>query len=245
MPGVYLENLTWKEAEACLTEDAVVVIPLGAALKEHGLHLKLNNDKLIAEYLGGRVAETLDVIILPTLIYSYYPAFVEYPGSVNLSEETSAATVVEIVRSLAAFGPRRFYVINTGVSTAVPLGKAKAVLEKEGLSFRFTDFRKAAEEAAYGLTEQEGGGHADEVETSLMLAIAPDTVTMDVARPDYTKGGSGPLTRLKSQAEAGKGVYSATGAWGNPALASRKKGITIAERLTEYVIRDLRSGFDQ
>ena len=48
--AVLLENLTWDEAERVLTPDAVVVIPLGAECKEHGRHLPLNNDFLMAEY---------------------------------------------------------------------------------------------------------------------------------------------------------------------------------------------------
>jgi len=47
--GVLLEDLTWVEAEKILNPNTVVVIPLGAAAKEHGPHLKLKNDWLIAE----------------------------------------------------------------------------------------------------------------------------------------------------------------------------------------------------
>src|SRR5215470_9296505 len=79
--GVLLEDLTWVEAEKILTDKAVVVIPLGAAAKEHGPHLKLKNDFIIAEYLKKRVLERADVIVAPTLNYNFYPAFVEYPGS--------------------------------------------------------------------------------------------------------------------------------------------------------------------
>ena len=49
--GILLEDLTWVEAEKVLTEKTIVVIPLGAAAKEHGPHLKLKNDWLIAEHL--------------------------------------------------------------------------------------------------------------------------------------------------------------------------------------------------
>ncbi len=53
--GLLLEDLTWVEAEKVLTPEMVVVIPLGAAAKEHGPHLKLKNDFLIAEYLKRQV----------------------------------------------------------------------------------------------------------------------------------------------------------------------------------------------
>lgn len=50
--GVLLENLTWQEAEKALKPATIVVIPLGAAAKEHGPHLKLKNDWTMAEYPG-------------------------------------------------------------------------------------------------------------------------------------------------------------------------------------------------
>src|SRR4029453_12670525 len=110
--GVVLEDLTWLEAEKILTKDTVVVIPLGAAAKEHGPHLKLKNDWLIAEFLKQRVLERSNVAIAPTVNYHFYPAFLEYPGSTSLRLETARDLVADICRGLARFGPRRFYIIN-------------------------------------------------------------------------------------------------------------------------------------
>ena len=101
--GVLLETLTWTAAEQRLTKDTVVVIPLGAAAKEHGPHLQLNNDWLMAEYLKNRVLAAADVVIAPTINYSFYPAFVEYPGSTTVSLETARDTVLDICRTLAAY----------------------------------------------------------------------------------------------------------------------------------------------
>src|SRR5215212_2999292 len=122
--GILLEDLTWLEAEKKLTPDTVVVIPLGAAAKEHGPHLKLKNDFLIAEYLKRRVLAGSDVVIAPTLNYGFYPAFLEYPGSTSLRLETSRDTIVDICRTLARFGPKRFYILNTGISTLRALAPA-------------------------------------------------------------------------------------------------------------------------
>ena len=65
--GILLENLSWVEAERILTPNSVVVIPLGAAAKEHGPHLKLKNDFVIAEYLKRRVLQQSEVIVAPTI----------------------------------------------------------------------------------------------------------------------------------------------------------------------------------
>ena len=55
------------------------MIPLGAASKEHGPHLKLRNDLTLADYLTGRVADSTPLVVAPTLPYHFYPAFLEYP----------------------------------------------------------------------------------------------------------------------------------------------------------------------
>ncbi|MCK4582180.1 creatininase family protein, partial [Candidatus Bathyarchaeota archaeon] len=99
--SVRLEHLTWVEAEKAFNRCEVVVIPLGARTKEHGLHLPLNNDWVMAEYLTERVAAEVPVIIMPTLQYGYYPSFTEYPGSVTLELETFRDVVVEICLSLS------------------------------------------------------------------------------------------------------------------------------------------------
>ena len=115
--GVLLENLTWQEAEKALKPETVVVIPLGAAAKEHGPHLKLKNDWTMAEYYKRRVLKAADVVIAPTVNYHFIPSFLEYPGSTSLRLETARDLIIDICRSLARYGPRRFYVINTGIPT--------------------------------------------------------------------------------------------------------------------------------
>ena len=105
-PGVALADLTWVEAEPVLAAGPLVVLPLGAGSKEHGPHLRLDNDRRTVEFLAERLRERLPVVVAPTITYHHYPAFVEYPGSVTLRLETARDLVVDICRSLAAFGPR-------------------------------------------------------------------------------------------------------------------------------------------
>src|SRR4051794_32266393 len=98
--SVELANVTWIEAASALTADAVVLIALGAAAKEHGPHLKLDNDFRMAEYLKRRVMAQTPVVVAPTLSYHFYPAFRDYPGSTHLRFETARDLVVDVVQSL-------------------------------------------------------------------------------------------------------------------------------------------------
>lgn len=233
--GVLLWNLTWYEAKDVLTPDTVVVIPLGAASKEHGPHLRLNNDWQLAEYYKERVHQAADVVIAPTVGFHYYPAFVEYPGSTSLSEETSRQMIVEICRGLARFGPKRFYVLNTGVSTVGPLRASAELLAAEGIAMTFTDILEIAAPVEEKIGEQPGGTHADEIETSMMLYIAPDSVDMSQAVRDWapkTKKGFSPTPD-------GPGHYSKTGIWGDPTLATREKGERVVEAMVAGMLSDI------
>lgn len=233
--GVLLEDLTWIEAEKILTQDTVIVIPLGAAAKEHGPHLKLKNDWLIAEYLKKRVLEQANVVVAPTITYHFYPAFLEYPGSTSLRLETARDLIVDVVKSLARYGPRRFYILNTGVSTLRALQPAAESLAKEGLILRYTDLLKITGPVEKAIGKQEGGTHADEIETSMMLYMAPSTVDMKKAAKDYHPSTERGLTRNPN----GRGVYSATGIYGDATLATKAKGEQITKALVMGILKDI------
>lgn len=235
MPGVYLRDLTWLEASRILGPETVVVLPIGAAAKEHGPHLRLDNDERLADGYARLVCEVEDVVIAPTLTYHFYPAFTEYPGSTTLRLETARDLTVDVVRSLAKHGPRRFYALNTGVSTLRALEPAAAELAKEGIVLHYTDLLAVLGPLERTIAEQEGGTHADEIETSIMLVLAPDRVDMTKAVKDYHPGGKGGLTRDPK----GAGTYSPTGTWGDPTLASREKGRKLVQALVTAVVREI------
>jgi creatinine amidohydrolase len=233
-PGVRLEDLTWKEAEAVLTPDAVVVLPIGAQAKEHGPHLRLRNDFTIAEYLTRRVLDRSNVVVAPTVNYHFYPAFVDYPGSTTLRLETARDLLVDICRSLARFGPRRFYALNTGVSTVRALTPAVELLAADGILLRFTNISTIVEDVEKRLQQQEGGTHADELETSMMLYIDPASVDMTKAVKDYHPGVS-PLSRVPDATR----TYSASGTFGDATLATREKGRQIVEAMVERLVQEI------
>ena len=234
--GSELEFMTWPEAESLFKKNPVVVIPIGAQAKEHGPHLPLNNDWMMARYLTDRILEKYPVVALPIVPYGYFPAFTEYPGSTSISAQTFRDTIVGICESLAGQGIKKFYGLNTGISTLKPLLEAQEILRKKGLKFEFTDFSKAIGPVESSLASQKRGTHADEIETSMMLFMTPQIVHMERAvRDDNDEIDSknpGPLTRNR---EARLGVFSPSGSWGDPTLATREKGEKVTKALIENI----------
>jgi creatinine amidohydrolase len=225
MQGVLVEQLAGPEWSEALREYSVAVLPMGAASKEHGLHLPNNTDFLEAEALKAVVVERLPVLMLPTFGFGYYPAFDEWPGSLQLSPRTYRTVIGDIVDALAAARLRKLVLLDTGLST-------RPVLE---LVARDTWRRHRMLVAhAVGLGERveadlfpdDGGTHANDPETSFMLAIAPETVDMSRAVRETR-----PSTVFSSRAaEAppafiqGGRMRSASGVFGDPTLATVEKG---------------------
>ena len=235
--SVILEGLTWIEAEKALKNIDVVLFALGARCKEHGPHLPLNNDFIMAEYLKNRVIQEIPVAVLPTLQYGYYPAFLEYPGSISLRAETFKNMILDICLSMKGYGIQKFYVLNTGVSTLRPLETASEELKNNGIILKYLNILKVDKKLPADLLEQDGGTHADEGETSMMMYIAPKIVKFSKAVKDYDPR---PNRRGLTRDPEGKGHYSPTGIWGDPTLASKNKGKIIVETTVKEIVTQIK-----
>lgn len=187
----------------------------------------------MVEYFKNVLLEQIDdLVFAPTVNYNYYPAFVEYPGSTSLRFEVARDFTVDICTSLAQFGPRKFYALNNGVSTLSPLEKAAEILAAQDILLRYSVLDKFLENI---LPEPVEGGHADEVETSIMLFAVPEVVDMTKVVRDFTPG-PGRLTRNPDSKE---GVYSPSGIWGDPTRATRQKGKVFVAAIIEGLRREI------
>ena len=240
-PGRFIEDLTWPEVAEAFKADVPVLIPIGGAAKEHGHHLPMKTDWLLARALAEGIAAQLPVLIAPIIPFGYYPVFQTYPGSQHLSADTFVRLLTELLDRLLDQGARRLAILNTGVSTEGPVGLAtRGVLERRGVRVGVADIRRLGH-AADHLLQQDTGSHADERETSIMLAIAPELVRMELAKRDYGKESAPavfvtPTTMQSIDTQAAD--YSETGAFGDPTLASADKG----RAFLDAMIRELVDG---
>ncbi|MDP2331501.1 MAG: creatininase family protein [Reyranella sp.] len=208
--GAWLEDLTWQEARARFDAGAVVVVPVGAAAKAHGPHLPLKTDALTARALAQQLIERLPVVAAPVVGFGFYPAFTAFAGSQHLGADTFRALVRELVGNLRGHGVRRIAILNTGVSTEQPLDEvAQELGEVVVLHMRLLGVK------ADSLFDNLDGGHADERETSVMLALEPRSVRMDRLAPE--------------------GDFKTTAATGDASRASAFKG----ERLLAARVDDM------
>ena len=92
------------QVEAALANHAIAVLPIGATCKEHGKHMPMATDYLQAEWLISQIINQVNIVVWPTLGYGYYPAFVDYPGSCSLEENTFEKVVLEIIQGIIKSG---------------------------------------------------------------------------------------------------------------------------------------------
>ena len=176
-----VERLSWNDVRLRIGNGAAAILPIGAAAKQHGFHLPMNTDRIQAEWLAARIADRIDALVWPGVVYGYYPAFAEYAGSAGLSAPVFEAMIEELARAIAGFGCRALFVLDTGISTIAPVDRALARLDAGNVLHLKIHQGPRYRRAAAELAEQSHGSHADELETSLMLALAPDLVDMSRA----------------------------------------------------------------
>jgi len=240
----WIENLTWPEVAAKI-ESSTVLIPIGARAKEHGPHLPMQTDYLVARALCEGVAKSLPVLIAPVVDFGYYPAFVEYPGSQHLRPETFQAVLHDIIDGLIRHKAKNIVIVNTGVSTEGPVTVVvRETLEHKNVRIPVAHIR-ALGNATRGMMTQKLGGHADEMEASLILAIAPDLAHIDRAVEDYGNALNEPKTvfyiptifrgNAKSTPD-----YSVSGARGDPRGATLEKGRATLDAMVADLVDGLR-----
>jgi creatinine amidohydrolase len=233
----FIERLSWDEVSSRIGNGAAAILPIGAGAKQHGFHLPMNTDRIQAEWLAARIAGRIDALIWPTVAYGYYPAFVEYAGSSSLSAPVFEAMIQEIATGIIGFGCRALFVLDTGISTLAPVERALARLAFGDVLHLKIHEGPRYRSAAVELAEQDHGSHADELETSLMLALAPDLVNMSRAEasPALKTETPGRLTPLDTSSPN----YSRSGSYGDPTLATRAKGEILLAAMVDDLIEQV------
>ena len=227
----FVEHLPWDEAARRIAHGTAAILPIGAAAKQHGLHLPLDTDRIQAERLSSELAGRIDALVWPALTYGHYPAFVEYAGTISLSAATFEAVVAEIAAGILGHGCRALFVLDTGISTRTPVERALGRLDAGHVLHLKVHEGPRYRRAAAELARQGHGSHADELETSLMLALAPELVEMSRAEasPMIAKPMPGRLTP-KDKASPN---YSRSGSFGDPTRATLEKGEALLTAMRE------------
>ena len=221
--------------EICALDPDTAVIPVGS-LEQHGPHLPIMTDWAIATELGKRVAERMNAFLLPAFPISTCREHMGKKGSVWMEATTFYQMMYDIVMSLKTQGFKRvaFVITHGGIFVMGPLVRDLNARFNPDLMVAFVTPDTSN---LKGITETRGL-HADESETSQILAIAPETVHMDRA-VDFDPEVPRPYLNYGSIFRA-----SPTGVWGYPTKATAEKGELILQRSTENAVDELNRAFE-
>jgi creatinine amidohydrolase/Fe(II)-dependent formamide hydrolase-like protein len=197
---IHLGECTYRQVARLARDPRVVVLlPLGA-VEQHGPHLPLLVDWLGAEELARHIAPHLAragyrVLLAPALPYGASPLAENWPGTVSLSPTTLRRVIVEVVRSLARHGFRRFVLTNYQADPAQLRAMAEArrtLSRRRDLIVLFAGFSPDAPARSPMVNRRvrrlmrsphpDMEWHSGELETALVLARRPALVRRAVAR---------------------------------------------------------------
>jgi creatinine amidohydrolase len=243
MAAVELDKLSWPEVEAELHRGRDTVVVAFGATEQHARHLPLATDALLGDHLARLVADRLDAFVAPTVRVGCSAHHLDFPGTLSLEEETFHAVVADLVRSLARAGFRRLVLLPTHGGNFAPLAAALEELgELPGTRVvALTDLGVLLEiartgEREHGVALGDGGLHAGEWETSMLLYIHPELVHMERAEAGYTGDLQQGIGRMF---ESGVKALSENGAIGDPREASVEHGERYLEVALELVLEQI------
>lgn len=237
--------MSWTALEERLTQGPLdVVIPLGA-LEQHGPHLPLDTDALIAEAVADRAARRAgECMVTPCIPVGASSHHLAFPGTASLSDTTLRNVLMEVVQTLLSHGFRGAYLVtghagNVG-AMAEAIGELDAADRSRAVSFDDWPAQREAihlvAEDQLGLDREQVGTHGGHFETSIMLAIAPDRVDMASAVAGYIGPAAPAGAKLRSE---GMAALSPVGIIGDPRGSTADAGERYLDALVNLVVEGI------
>lgn len=235
-------RLAWPQMHNLLQQQPAAILPIGAT-EQHGPQLGCGMDYVLADRLCLAVAEQVQVAVLPTMPFGCSVGHSRrWPGTIALSPKTLIDVIFDMGRWAYYSGVRRLFIVNTHVTNAAPLRCALEMLRSEFDDLMVAIFNSAtiSERVREAHFSDGDDWHANDAETSLMMAVAQDmVVTSELATaddPDRTEGlvFAHPVNRTSSN-----------GVTGAPSLATESKGAQLFQWMVEDLSDLIRRGLKE
>jgi creatinine amidohydrolase len=240
----YWQSLATTDFASVDAERTIAVLPV-AAVEQHGPHLPLSTDAIINDGIINATLERLPrssaVLVLPAQSVGTSAEHADFPGTLSIDAETLLRVWLEIGASVARAGVRKLVIFNThgGQRALVDLAALRLRVDHDLFVVRANYFSFGAPEGVFSAAEWQHGLHGGEVETSLMLHLAPDRVRRNAL--ENFAGLGAELARENELLGAEKPIgfgwkaqdLNPAGVCGNAAAADAKRGARYLEHLAE------------
>lgn len=177
-------KMTVKTVGEYLKKKKSIIIPVGV-IEQHGCHLPLNTDALIAKNLSRLIGEKTETLVAPVMYQSFSGG--ACPGTINISPATMSLVMSDMLVSLVSQGFKNFYIIlcHGGSENDRALDNALKLLLRTNPAFSdvmivlMPPWKLDPEKIGYSKGFAEGDWHAGWMETSIVMALEPELVRMD------------------------------------------------------------------
>jgi creatinine amidohydrolase len=242
------DEMSFVQVEALDRDQTILLLPLGS-VEQHGHHMPLGTDTILAEAVALTAAERLSgrAVVLPPPWYGLSDHHMRFAGTITLSVQTMLALVEDIAVSVVAHGFRRLLVVNghggnNGIIDVLAGQLGRRFYGKARVAC-VTYFQLAREAIAALRRSRPGGmGHAGEFETSMMLHLRPALVALEKAAVTYPDTGSEYLTtdllgNSRARTFQDFADLSPSGTLGDPSLAERQLGAEFHQVVVAELVR--------
>ena len=175
---MYLAKMTTAQAKEAFEKDPIIVIPVGST-EQHGTQGALGTDFMVPSYLADHVEDVDNVIVAPTVPYGVCPYHLSFEGSINIGYEGLYMVLHGIMDSLMQHGAKRFVILNGHGGNTPSIDRAALEVYHKGGVCASVDWWSLVAQ----LDKKFEGGHGDVLETSAMMAIAPESVHLELSKP--------------------------------------------------------------
>ena len=222
-----LKEIVPAEAAAAIATDPRLIVPVGTC-EQHGPHLPLGCDTSIVEHLADDLSSEYGVLRAPTVEYGVNVDTERgFAGNASVRKKTLHRMLNDLLSSWEATGVREFILLTAHGHD--PHQEALATVITAEARVRVVDiFAVRLDDLLEGQTE---AMHGDEVDTSIMLHLAPELVRMDLAQ-DYMMSREALRRYRRGWMKVPKG---SPGSIGRPTLASAEKGRALYERIRSRI----------
>jgi creatinine amidohydrolase len=226
-----LEYITMAEFKKHLKETKTIIFPFGT-VEEHGDHLPLNTDTLIIYEILKRVIKKKNVFLAPPVYYGVCTSTSQHPGTIGLTPGTLRRITYDIVRDAYNKGLRNIFLVTGhggGLHSSALKEVSEELIEKlDGLNIAVLCPYDMLHKELSEIAETTNDSHAGEIETSLVISLAPGLVQgrSDEEYPQFPK----PFI-VKDKMKYWKG-----GVWGNPHKADKEKGDKAIDLIVDKLV---------
>lgn len=222
-----LDSLTWPEAAAWFRRDPRLLLPVGTCL-QHGPHLPLGSDTIVVDRLAEAVSKRTGILVAPTLAYGVSSDIEQaYAGTAALERKTLHRVLNELVDSWERQGLEEIVIMTAhGYGPHI---QAMAAVVADFVRVRAVDIH-AIDLAAF-LQGGSGPEHAGEMDTAIMMYLAPELVRTDLVADDPAEEARSAVKDEPVPPPGSPGVV------GRPSLATEDNGRRICEYLVDYISR--------